>query len=86
MVLNTVLQDCRRDPEKLRAPTAVIQMMALGQRVRFRTTFTRTSHDQATTVEQRQEPEEDQSSAQVRAKKPRTRVTTTAAEYKDQER
>ena len=54
---------------------------AVKQAVQWRTIFTWTkSNDQATTREQRQEPEEGQASAQARAKKPRTRVSTTAPE------
>ena len=49
--------------------------------VQRRRIFTSTaSHDQATTEEQHQEPEEGQPSAQARAKKPRTRAPTTPAE------
>ena len=44
---------------------------AVEQAVQQRTTFTRTtSHDQATTGEHRQEPEEGQALAQARAKEP----------------
>ena len=64
---------------------------AVKHEVQRRSTFTRTaSHDQATVEEQHQEPEKSQASAQVRAKKPRTRAPTTAAgkalEDGDQER
>ena len=48
---------------------------AIEQAIQQQSTFTWTvSHDQATTKEQSQEPEEGQASAQDRAKKPRTRA------------
>ena len=64
---------------------------AVKQAVQWRTIFTWTkSNDQATTREQRQEPEEGQASAQARAKKPKTRKTMRVAdkaiEDRDQER